>query len=62
IKNSSIMTKTAIFAALLALGCATANAQEKLFNQASVQSPVINNDGTVTFNIYAPKAVMDIPS
>ena len=51
------MTKTAIFAALLALGCATANAQEKLFNQASVQSPVINNDGTVTFNIYAPKAV-----
>ncbi|MBQ5576110.1 MAG: esterase, partial [Bacteroidales bacterium] len=51
------MTKTAIFAALLALGCASANAQEKLFNQASVQSPVINNDGTVTFNLYAPKAV-----
>ncbi|MBQ1885314.1 MAG: esterase [Bacteroidales bacterium] len=51
------MTKKIIIAALLALGCATANAQEKLFNQASVQSPVINNDGTVTFNIYAPKAV-----
>ena len=51
------MTKKVIIAALLALGCATANAQEKLFNQASVQSPVINNDGTVTFNIYAPKAV-----
>ncbi|MEE3448994.1 MAG: alpha/beta hydrolase-fold protein, partial [Bacteroidales bacterium] len=51
------MTKKVIIAAFLALGCATANAQEKLFNQASVQSPVINNDGTVTFNIYAPKAV-----
>ncbi|MBR4327471.1 MAG: esterase [Bacteroidales bacterium] len=51
------MTKKIIIAAFLALGCATANAQEKLFNQASVQSPVINNDGTVTFNIYAPKAV-----
>ena len=51
------MTKKVIIAALLALGCATANAQEKLFNQASVQSPVINNDGTVTFNLYAPKAV-----
>ncbi|MBP5501509.1 MAG: esterase, partial [Bacteroidales bacterium] len=51
------MTKTAILAALLALGCATTNAQEKLFNRPNVESPVINNDGTVTFNIYAPKAV-----
>ena len=32
-------------------------AQEKLFNSASVQSPVVNQDGTVTFNLYAPKAV-----
>nr|MCR4561310.1 esterase [Bacteroidales bacterium] len=51
------MTKTAIFAALFTLGCVTSNAQEKLFNRPNVESPVINNDGTVTFNIYAPKAV-----
>ena len=41
----------------LAAVCLTASAQEKLFNSASVQSPVINSDGTVTFNLYAPKAV-----
>ena len=35
----------------------TALAQEKLFNSASVQSPVVNADGTVTFNLFAPKAV-----
>ncbi|MCR5453465.1 MAG: esterase, partial [Bacteroidales bacterium] len=52
------MTKTAIIgAALIALSGATAHAQEKLFNKASVESPVINADGTVTFNLYAPKAV-----
>ncbi|MBR6278139.1 MAG: esterase, partial [Bacteroidales bacterium] len=51
------MTKKAIIAAILALGCVTANAQEKLFNRPNVESPVINNDGTVTFNLYAPKAV-----
>jgi len=32
-------------------------AQEKLYQQVSVQSPVVNADGTVTFNFYAPKAV-----
>ena len=37
--------------------CVGASAQEKLFNSANVQSPVINGDGTVTFNIFAPKAV-----
>ena len=36
--------------------CVGASAQEKLFNSASVQSPVINSDGTVTFNLFAPKA------
>ena len=37
--------------------CASATAQEKLFNSANVQSPVVNPDGTVTFNLFAPKAV-----
>ena len=35
----------------------SAQAQEKLFQSANVQSPVVNVDGTVTFNIFAPKAV-----
>ena len=37
--------------------CLGASAQERLFNSASVQSPVVNADGTVTFNLFAPKAV-----
>ena len=49
--------KKAIFTLALAAVCLGASAQEKLFNSASVQSPVVNKDGTVTFNLYAPKAV-----
>ena len=43
--------------ALAAMCCMSATAQEKLFNNANVQSPVVNPDGTVTFNLFAPKAV-----
>jgi len=43
--------------ALAVVCCLSGSAQERLFNSASVQSPVINNDGTVTFNLFAPKAV-----
>ena len=43
--------------ALAATCCISATAQEKLFNSANVQSPVVNPDGTVTFNLFAPKAV-----
>ena len=43
--------------ALAAVNCLGATAQEKLFNSASVQSPVVNPDGTVTFNLFAPKAI-----
>ena len=43
--------------ALAAMCCMGAAAQEKLFDAANVQSPVINPDGTVTFNLFAPKAV-----
>ncbi|MCQ2975291.1 MAG: esterase [Bacteroidales bacterium] len=31
-------------------------AQEKLFNSSSIQSPINNGDGTVTFQFYAPNA------
>ena len=43
--------------ALAAMCCMSATAQEKLFDRANVQSPVVNPDGTVTFNLFAPKAV-----
>ena len=51
------MKKVIMTMALAAMCCAGAQAQEKLFNSASVQSPVVNADGTVTFNLFAPKAV-----
>ena len=50
------MKKTIAIMALAAV-CLGASAQEKLFNSASVQSPVVNPDGTVTFHLFAPKAV-----
>ncbi len=43
--------------ALVAMCCTSVTAQEKLFDRANVQSPVVNPDGTVTFNLFAPKAV-----
>ena len=46
-----------MFVMALAMVCSGASAQEKLFNSASVQSPIVNDDGTVTFNLYAPKAI-----
>lgn len=49
------MNKKLIFCAVFALLTgASGMAQEKLFNGSSVQSPVKNADGTVTFNLYAP--------
>lgn len=50
------MKKTILSVALAAF-CLSASAQEKLFQSANVQSPVVNKDGTVTFNLFAPKAV-----
>ncbi len=35
----------------------SATAQEALWNASQVKSPVVNPDGSVTFNIFAPKAV-----
>jgi len=50
------MKKLFMIAALCLTGMA-AQAQEKLFQSANVVSPVVNQDGTVTFNLFAPKAV-----
>ena len=49
--------KRLLISLALAMLCLGATAQERLFNSASVQSPVVNADGTVTFNLFAPKAV-----
>ena len=37
--------------------CLSASAQQALWSGPSVDSPVINADGTVTFRYQAPKAV-----
>ena len=50
------MKRFALIAAALLLGTA-AFAQQALFGGPSVESPVINADGTVTFRYQAPKAV-----
>ncbi len=49
--------KTILLTACLLSGVLMLPAQEKLFQSANVQSPVVNANGTVTFNVFAPKAV-----
>jgi len=51
------MKRTILATILCAFFAVSSQAQEKLFQSANVQSPVVNADGTVTFNIFAPKAV-----
>ena len=47
-----------LFIAMAALGIGlSAHAQQALFGGPSVESPVINADGTVTFRFQAPKAI-----
>lgn len=51
------MNKKYYYSAFLGLLFATPlMAQQALFNNSQVSSPVVNDDNTVTFNIYAPKA------
>ena len=50
------MRKIVIAIAALCIGL-SANAQQALWGGPSVESPVINADGTVTFRFMAPKAV-----
>ena len=50
--------KKILYSLVLGALCAgTAMAQEALWSGSQVTSPVVNADGTVTFNIVAPKAV-----
>lgn len=47
-----------LFVTLAALlGAATMSAQQALFDQNNLTSPEQNADGTVTFRLYAPKAI-----
>lgn len=50
------MKKVLSIAAMLLMTC-SAFAQQALWGSASTVSPEINDDGTVTFRYYAPKAV-----
>ena len=50
------MKKVLSIAAMLLMTC-SAFAQQALWGGASVESPVVNEDGTVTFRYQAPKAV-----
>lgn len=50
------MRKIFIAAAVLTIGISS-SAQQALWGRASVESPVVNEDGTVTFRYRAPKAV-----
>ena len=50
--------KKILLTLVLGIVCAgTAMAQEALWSGSQVTSPVVNPDGTVTFNLVAPKAV-----
>lgn len=42
---------------LLPLFAITCNAQEALFGGTQIESPIINKDGSVTINLFAPKAI-----
>ena len=51
------MKKNIITIVLACLCCMASQAQERLFDRVNVKSPVVNGDGTVTFNLFAPKAI-----
>ena len=51
-----MIRKTILMIAALAATTAL-NAQQALWGGAQIESPVVNEDGTVTFRYHAPKAV-----
>ena len=55
--NNIIHMKRIISIATMLLLACSAFAQQALWGGASVESPVVNPDGTVTFRYQAPKAV-----
>src|SRR5574344_1441787 len=56
VKIFDSMKNVISIAAMLLMTCG-AFAQQALWGGASVESPVVNEDGTVTFRYQAPKAV-----
>ena len=50
------MKKSLLTIALSAMTFITAYGQEALWSGSQVTSPVVNADGTVTFNVVAPQA------
>ena len=52
------MKKTILSFVFCTICTAAALAQEALWSGSQVTSPVVNADGTVTFNIFAPFSVM----
>ena len=55
--KSLIMKKTILTMICCTFLSGAVMAQEALFSGSQVTSPVVNADGTVTFNVFAPKAV-----
>ncbi len=51
------MKRLFILAAAALFLCGAANAQEALWSRTAVTSPEVNQDGTVTFRYFAPKAM-----
>lgn len=51
------MKKGILTLSLLGLSLSGLQAQESLWNASDVTSPKVNKDGTVTFTVFAPKAV-----
>ena len=51
------MRKQIVVFAAAAVWASASMGQEALWSGGQVNSPVVNADGTVTFNVYAPKAV-----
>lgn len=49
--------KKLLISLTLLLAAATMTAQQALFDQNNITSPEVNADGTVTFRLFAPKAV-----
>lgn len=48
--------KRILSASIVLLTAVTALPQEALWSGTEIKSPIVNNDGTVTFNIFAPNA------
>ena len=55
-KNERFALKCALWMAMIVAMPTAVCGQQQLGQRSKVESPVVNNDGTVTFNFYAPAA------